>query len=83
MANLQRICNSFRSEDTYLFLGRMGNNASQYAMVLYAAKPDITISPLVVIVLGSVAFLFSTLDVIIDFFITREHELAERCLRGS
>jgi hypothetical protein len=45
-------------------------------MVLYAANPDIIISPPVVIALGSVAFFFSGMDVIIDLFISRERKLA-------
>ena len=57
-------------------VGKISSNIVQYSMVLYAANPDIIISPPVVIALGSVAFFFNGMDVIIDLFISRERKLA-------
>lgn len=38
-------------------------------MVLYAANPNAIISPTVIIILGTLAFCFSMLDIIIDLFV--------------
>jgi hypothetical protein len=42
-------------------------------MVVYAAHPDTTVSPTIIIALGSLAWIFSSLDVGIDFLFPRNH----------
>jgi hypothetical protein len=58
-------------------LGKYISNTAQWMMILYAANPNMIISPPVVLAFGTIAFLFSELEAAIDFW-----EAAEAGRRG-
>jgi hypothetical protein len=46
-------------------------------MIVYAANPDTIVSPNVILILGSVVFILSMVDVLIGCFIRWERRLAQ------
>lgn len=56
-----------------IFTGQLINSTFQYAMLLYAADPTITvITPAVIVTLGSITYFFSVLEVIVDGFLAQQ-----------
>ena len=53
------------------------NNTCQYAMVLYAADPNVAATPTVIITLGSIAYFFSILEILANGFLVSESHLAK------
>ena len=54
-------------------LGKMVSNSAQWIMTVCTANADMIISPTVIIALGTIVFIFSILEVAIDYW-----ELHER-----
>src|SRR5947207_8562829 len=67
---LQLIC---KTPFKILVLGRTASQVCQWAMTLYSTNTGTFVSPLAITVLGSVAFFFSMMDILIDMcFHTRD-----------
>ena len=78
LQSLKCFCNSFNVRLVQVlmqFLGQIINNTCQYAMVLYAADPNTTVTPTVIITLGSITYFFSILEIMTSGFIARERRL--------
>jgi hypothetical protein len=50
------------------FIGRMISNSAQWVMIVWTANADIVISPTVMVAMGTIVFLFSTLDAAIEYW---------------
>ena len=56
-----------------MFTVRGISQTFQWVMTLYASDPDTIISPTVIIIFGSMVFVFALLDISIDVLFPREH----------
>lgn len=62
-----------------ILIGRAIANGCQWGMILYAAPSNTVISPPVILTLGTVTFVVSMLDIMIEFWRPRDRE-TQKCL---
>ena len=67
--NIQLLCTLPTHAD---FIVKLISQTCQWIMTLYAADPDMVISPPAIVILASIVYLFAILDIAMDVWFPRD-----------